>query len=166
MLCAWHQCSSCDSPVRAGDDSAARHWLGRHIGDAVAMAGLRQWAATAGLLAAPATADDQALADCLAAAIGSGALRVCGPASTPKLYNLAILRAPAASAAPATAASPPAQPRPTAAAAATPAESTFSAGLDSAEMAAALVRAAQDGAPFCEECAKAASARAAASAGA
>ena len=166
MLCTWSQCSGCESLVRAGDATAARQWVGRFIGDEVAMARLRQWAATAGLLAAPATADDQALADCLAAAIGSGALRVCGPASTPKLYNLAMLRAPAASAAPATAASPPAQPRRTAAAAVTPAESTFSAGLDSAEMEAALVRAAQDGAPFCEECAKAASARAAASAGA
>jgi hypothetical protein len=61
--------------------------------------------------------------------------------------------------------SPPAPaPSPRAAAAAVPlaAETTFGLGLDVAAMVAVLRQAAQDGTPFCEECARAAAAQRAA----
>ena len=68
-----------------------------------------------------------------------------------------LLRLPTA--APPTAAPPPppaAAPRAAAAAPASVAETTFGPQLDVAAMVAVLQQAAQDGVPFCEECARAA----------
>ena len=89
-----------------------------------------------------------------AAAIAAESMRVCGPAKVLPLYGLAAVRAPAA--APAPPASSPSAPRAAPVAAAPPVETTFGSDLDVAAMVAVLVQAAQDGVPFCEECARAA----------
>ena len=153
MLCTWPQCSGCESPVRAGDATAARQWAGQWVGDAVVMARLRQLALAAGAEATPLMCDDHALAERITAGITAGSMRVCGPAQALRLYGLATVRAlapaPAASAA---AAAPRAAP----VAAPPPAATTFGPDLDVGSMVAALVQASQDGVPFCEECARAA----------
>ncbi len=157
MLCTWSQCSGCDSLVRAGDATAARQWVGRFIGDEVTMARLRQLALSVGAEASPQLCDDQALADRITAGITAGSIRVCGPAKPVTLYGLAVVRAPAA--APAPPAPSPAPPRAAPVAAPPPVETTFGSDLDVAAMVAVLRAAAQDGVPFCEECAKAAAKR-------
>ena len=159
MLCTWSQCSGCDSLVRAGDATAARQWVGRFVGDDVMMARLRQLALTSGAEVSPQMCDDHAVADRITAGITAGAMRVCGPAKALTLYGLTALRPPAA--APAPPASSPSSPRAAPVAAPAPVETTFGSELDVAAMVAVLVQAAQDGVPFCEECARAA-ARAAA----
>lgn len=134
--------------------------MGRFIGDAVMMSRLRQLALAAGAESSPAMCDDQAVADRITAGITAGSIRVCGPAQALRLSGLATFRAPAA--APARAAAPP-----RAAPVAPPAAQTrFGSDLEVAVMVAVLVQSAQDGVPFCEECAKAAVNRAAAGAGA
>jgi hypothetical protein len=99
--------------------------------------------------------DDHQIVELLGAAVAQGRL-AAGPVAAPQLLRLAT-------AAPPTAAPPPpaAAPRAAAAAAAAPtvAETTFGAELDVAAMVAVLVQAAQDGVPFCEECARAAAAQ-------
>ncbi len=160
MLCAWSQCTGCNSPVRAGDPTAARQWVSRFVGDDPGMARLRLLAISIGAEASPARADDQALLDQIAAGIAAGSVRVCGAASTLRLYGLVASPA-RASAAPA----PAAPPRAVSAVAAA-AETTFGPDLAVAAMVAVLVQAAQQGVPFCEECVKAAAKRAAAQAGA
>ncbi len=154
MLCTWPQCSGCESPVRAGDATAARQWAVQWVGDAVVMARLRQLALAAGAEATPLMCDDHALAERITAGITAGSMRVCGPAQALRLYGLATVSAatPAASAAAAAPRAAPVAPPP-------PAETTFGPDLDVATMVAVLVQAAQDGVPFCEECAKAAAKR-------
>ncbi len=150
MLCTWSQCSGCDSLVRAGDATAARQWVGRFIGDDVTMARLRLLALSAGAEASPQSCDDQALAERIVAGITAGSMRVCGPAKALQLLGMPIRQA--AAPAPSAAAAPP---RAAAAAAPPPvAETTFAGDLDVAAMVAVLRAAAQDGVPFCEECAK------------
>ena len=162
MLCTWSQCSGCESLVRAGDASAARQGVGRFVGDEVTMARLRQLALTAGAEASPQRCDDHALAERIAAGIAAGSMRVCGPAKVLPLYGLAT--PPAASSAPAPPApSPSPQPRAAPVAAPPTVETTFGSDLDVAAMVAVLRAAAQDGVPFCEECARVAAARHAAS---
>ena len=154
MLCTWSQCSGCESLVRAGDATAAQQWVGRFVGDEVTMARLRQLALTAGVEASPQRCDDHALVERIKAGITAGSMRVCGPAKALTLYGLATVRAPAAAPAPPAPSS--AQPRATPVAAPPPVETTFGSDLDIAAMVAVLVQAAQDGVPFCEECARAA----------
>jgi hypothetical protein len=156
-LCAWSQCTGCDSPVRAGDPTAARRWVGRHIGDEATMARLRLIAIATGAEAATVMLDDQALADRIAAGINTGVLRVCGAATAQKLYGLVAIKAAAAAPTPSAAAAP--APRAAPVAPPPPVETTFVADLDVAAMVAVLVQAAHDGVPFCEECAKAAARR-------
>ncbi|MDE2145281.1 MAG: hypothetical protein KGJ24_01185 [Burkholderiales bacterium] len=79
----------------------------------------------------------------------------------PALMRLAS--APAAGEAAAVAAAGPRRSAPVEPAA--PAETTFGADVDAEAMAQALVQAAQDGVPFCEECARAAARAAAGGAG-
>lgn len=156
LLCTWRQCSACISPVPPGDPVSARQWVGRFIGDDVMMARLRQMAFDAGAESSPAMCDDQSLADRITAGITAGSMRVCGPAQALTLLGLVAARPPVA--APARAAAPP-----RAAPVAPPpvAQTTFGPDLAVAAMVAVLVQAAQDGVPFCEECAKAAAATAA-----
>lgn len=161
MLCAWSRCTGCNSPVRAGDPTAARQWVARFVGDEPTLARLRLLAISVDADASPIRADDQALLDQIAAAITSGSVRVCGAASTLRLYGL--VAAPVKASAPA---APPAAPPRAASMVAAAAETTFGPDLAVAAMVAVLVQAAQQGVPFCEECAKAAVKRAAAGAGA
>lgn len=149
-LCVWHECAGCVSPVSAGDAVAARQWAAGAVGVDATMARLRLHAAEAGLEPNAARADDQNLADSISAGIASGLLKVCGAARSVKLLGFVASLAPA----PAPAAPAPARQR--SAAAPPPAfEVGFAAGLDVAAMVAVLKQAAQDGTPFCEECAKA-----------
>ena len=157
MLCEWSRCTGCNSPVRAGDPTAARQWVGRFIGDDVMMSRLRLLAFAAGAEPAPAICDDQAVADRITAGISAGSIRVCGPARALALPGLAAVRAPVA--APARAA---AAPRAAPVAPPSAVQTTFGSDLEVAAMVAVLVQAAQDGVPFCEECAKAAAASVAA----
>ena len=140
--------------MRAGDATAARQWVGRFVGDDVMMARLRQLALAAGAEASPQMCDDHAMVERIAAGIMAGSMRVCGPAKALPLYGLAAVRAPAAASAPP--APSPSPPRAASVATAPPVETTFGSDLDVAAMVAVLVQAAQDGVPFCEECARAA----------
>ena len=61
MLCAWSRCTGCNSPVRAGDPTAARQWVGRFVGDEPTLARLRLLVISVDADASPIRADDQAL---------------------------------------------------------------------------------------------------------
>jgi hypothetical protein len=99
--------------------------------------------------------DDPALFDQLGTVLAEGRLRTGG--ETRRLLKLVQK---------VTSASPPPPPPPASAPRAAPAapppvvETTFGSELDVAAMVAVLVQAAQDGVPFCEECARAAAASA------
>jgi hypothetical protein len=98
--------------------------------------------------------DDHEVITQLAAAHAQGRPATQAPPAA-QLYRLAPPLVPAAKPAPAPAPSPRAAP----AAPALAAETTFGALLDAAAMVAVLQQAAQDGTPFCEECARAAAAQ-------
>lgn len=136
-------------PVPAGLESAA--------GDDTAMSALRLSAVALADGTDWSRLDDHAvIAQCLAAQAQGRLAPQAHPA--PQLYRLAPASVSAAAAAP----SPPApapSPRAAPAAPALEAETTFSLNIDVASMVGALQQAAQDGVPFCEECARAAAAR-------
>ena len=128
------------------------------VGDDAALVGLRLAAAALADGTDWSRCDDHAAIEQVRLAVDSG--RLAGgdqPATLPALRPLAPRRVvapapapPGRSTAPLAAALPPPPP-----------ESTFGANLDVAAMVNALRQAAQDGVPFCEECARAAAARAA-----
>lgn len=134
--------------------------LGQAVGDDAAMQPLR--------LAALALADGSDLSRCddhqvvqqLQVAVAQGRLP-SGDAVAPTLRRLAPVGAPPP---PAPAPPPASAARAPAAAVAPPpaVETTFGLDLDVAAMVAVLQQAAQDGTPFCEECARAAAAQRAA----
>lgn len=102
--------------------------------------------------------DDHAVAVFAAQALERGRLTLAG--APPRLLPLAQASAP-----PAPSPAPAPAPSPRRAAPAAPAAAratTFGAELDVAAMVMVLVQAAQDGVPFCEECARAAAQRGAA----
>jgi hypothetical protein len=102
--------------------------------------------------------DEHAVLSLVRAARAAHRLRPSGDDRPPLLP---LVAAPVAAPAPAPSAAPPA--RRAAVAAPPPApDATFGSDLDVAAMVAVLTQAARDGVPFCEECAKAAAARAAA----
>jgi hypothetical protein len=103
--------------------------------------------------------DGHMLVDQLAAALADGRLRDGRDPAALKLLRLVPVAAPAPAPPPP---APAPSPRPQAASLApAPVETTFGSDLDVAAMVAVLVQAAQDGVPFCEECARAAAAQAA-----
>jgi hypothetical protein len=146
----WHDAQAGDAITSPGDVESARLWLAHTIGDDAVLAALR----VTTLVLADGTElsrlDEHQLVDHLAAAVANGRLRAAG--SRPALRRLvAAAPAPAPAppaAAPARRAAPVAPPAPV--------ETTFGSELDVAAMVAVLVQAAQDGVPFCEECAQAA----------
>ena len=127
-------------------------------GDDAAMAALRVGALSLSDGSDWSRCDDHEVVAQVAAAQARGRMRGGQAPAPAKLFRLALAPAPAAAAAPAPAPSPRAAPAATAAAI----ETTFSPALDVAAMVAALLQAAQDGTPFCEECARAAAAQRAA----
>jgi len=143
----------------AGDWVAARRWAEAAVHDELQCGRLRalmhELAPGVELL----RASDHQLADLLASALVSGRIRWDTRGARRPL--LALAPPPGA---PAAAPPPPASASRSAPAAAPPPapDSTFDDELDAAAMAAVLQQAAQDGVPFCEECAKAAAAEAAA----
>jgi len=150
----WHDGSGVDTGLRHGDLVSARQQLAPAAIDDAALAPLRTLAVALADGTDWSRADDHQLIDQLAAALARGRLRT-GAAAAPKLSRLVPTVAPA----PAPAPPPPAasSPRPSAPVAAPPpAETTFGSELDVAAMVAVLQQAAQDGVPFCEECARAA----------
>jgi hypothetical protein len=147
----WHDAQAGNAITSPGDVESARLWLAHAIGDDAVLAALRM--TTLGLADGTELSrlDEHQLVDHLAAAVAAGRLRTTG--ARPELRRLVIAAAPAPAPAP-----PPAAPARRAAPVAPPApvETTFGSELDVAAMVAVLVQAAQDGVPFCEECAQAA----------
>jgi hypothetical protein len=144
----------------AGSDdvAGARQWLARAVGDDTSMAWLRQRALALADGTELSRIDDHQLVDHVAAAVAAGRLRTSGAA--PRLQRLVPAEAPAPTPSPSPAPRP-STPRAAPVAAPAAVETTFGSDLEVAAMVAVLVQAAQDGTPFCEECAKAAAARAA-----
>lgn len=154
-LCIWHECAGCVSPLRTGDPLAARQWLAGRRSDGAGLQALRADASCVDEGEDLSRLDDHALLDLLAAQISAGVMRVCGQRSETTLYRLVLTQA----AAPPPAPAPSPAPTPARGSAAPPplaaVDSTFPASLDVAAMVATLRQAAQEGVPFCEECAKA-----------
>lgn len=156
-LLPWHQAG--DAKPGAGDGwgdpVAARQWLDSNlIGDADASLGrltLHGLADGTDL----SRLDDSQIKQQLAAALEQGRLRAAaGPALLLRPVGQGLLPPPAAP--PAAPVSSPRPAAPAAAAAPPPAiESTFGSDVDVEAMVAVLRAAAQDGVPFCEECARA-----------
>lgn len=102
--------------------------------------------------------DDHQVVEHVAAAVLAGRLPGSAQATRAPLRRLvANVAAPAASPPPPAPSPPAAAPSPASAPAA--ADTTFGLDLDVAAMVATLMQAAQDGTPFCEECARAAAAQ-------
>ena len=148
-LVPWHRQPG-DSAA-AVDDVSTRQWLERRASDDVGRGALRSAALGLADGTELSRLDDAQLNDQLFAAMMAGRLRPA--AETPVvLRQLTQTAQPAAAPrhTPATS-----RPRaPTAATSAPAAESTFEPNLDVAAQVAVLQQAAQDGVPFCEECAK------------
>lgn len=152
----WHGDDEASTASPDADRSAladAAAGMAADLVDAGAVAQLRLRAHALGDGADLSRLDHHAVAAVLAQALDRGRLTLAG--APPRLLPLARVAAPAP---------PPPAPAPTprraapAAPAAAPAM-TFGAELDVAAMVRVLVQAAQDGVPFCEECAKAAAQR-------
>ena len=141
-------------PVGADDFVSARQWLAQAAGDDAAMATLRLSALSLSDGIDISRLDDQQLIEQLAPALAAGRLPGLGPTRTAAMYKLVLARPPAPPPPPPVPSSRPAAASPAAAPA--EAETTFGSELDVAAMVAVLVQAAQDGMPFCAECAKAA----------
>jgi hypothetical protein len=137
-------------PISAG--ASWRSWpqLAHARGDDAGLALLRASAATTADGMPICRLDDDALFDHLAAALETGRLRWRGPADELRLLPLVLTTA---TPAPAPASPAPAPPR--AAPTPAPASPAPAQAFDVAAMVAALEQAARDGAPFCEECARA-----------
>ncbi len=150
----WHDAHAGATLTAHDDVVSARQWLAHAVGDDAALAALRL--VTLGLADGTELSrlDDHQLVDHLAAAIAEGRLRSAG--ARPLLRRLVPAPTPAQVPTPAPVTSArraaPVAPPPAA-------ETTFGSGLDVAAMVAVLVRAAQDGVPFCEECVHAAAER-------
>ncbi len=138
-----------DATDRLLDESGP--WAAGLIGDEAAMAALR-----AALAARGGTTWRQGEHGVLRAALAAG-LDLGKPLRT-QTYRLASVAAgPAAAPAPARSAGPPrAAPAPVASG---PVPGELTPDLDAGAMAQALLEASRDGAPFCEECARAAAAQ-------
>lgn len=141
-----------DETMVIRDPVAALNVLRQCAGDHFAMQMLRR------LVTEPLHADvnqlnDVAIVELAASLVCGSRLRLAGPIPR-RLEGLPAVVAPAAAApapAPPRAASPPSRSAPAEAA-----EPSFRLDLDAALLAAMLRGAAQDGTPFCEECARAA----------
>lgn len=153
-LSSWQDSPGGSLLVPAGDFFAARQGLAPSLDDDAGSGLLRGAAVALADGSDISRFDGHMLVDQLAAALADGRLRDVRGAGAMKMLRLVPVATPAPPPPPpAPAPSPRAQ---AAGPAPAPAESTFDAGLDVAAMVAVLVRAAQDGVPFCEECASAA----------
>jgi hypothetical protein len=155
-LMLWHEAGVGQPVVAPGDVDSARHRLERSTGDPAALDRLRLTALALADGTDLSRLDDHQLVDHLAAAVAHGRLRMAGVA--PKLLRLVPADAPAPIRASAPARAPRAAPAPVPPAAT---DATFDTDLDAAAMVMVLQQAALDGVPFCEQCARAAAARAA-----
>lgn len=153
----WHEAGGAVGGAFRGDPVEARQWLDRQLVDDADAASARGCALGLADGTELSRLDDAQLKDLLSPALMSG--RLTSVLGTPVvLRGLTQSAAPAAAPPPAAAASSPrAAPAPAPAPAA---DTTFEPGLDVVAQVAALKQAAQDGVPFCEECAKAAAKRA------
>ena len=154
----WHEPGAGQPVVAPGDTGSARYRLEQWVGDGAAIEVLRLTARALADGTELLRIDDHQLVDHVAAAVAAGRLRTSGAA--PRLQRLVPAEAPAPTPSPSPAPRATA-PRATPVAAPAAVETTFGSDLEVAAMVAVLVQAAQDGTPFCEECAKAAAARAA-----
>lgn len=156
----WHPDGGGDDGIGRLDPVAGRQWLDRQLIDDADAGELRGYALGLADGTDWSRLDDAQVKQQLAVALDDGRLRT-GAGARVVLHGLGQVLAPVAAPPPP---APAPSPRAAPAAAPSPAETTFGADLDVAAQVAALVQAAQDGVPFCEECAKAAAQRAAAKA--
>ncbi len=133
------------------DETSSRQWLDRQRVDDVGRSALRCTAQGLTEGTELSRLDDAQLNDLLFAALMAGRLRPAAEAPV-VLRQLTQTAQPATAPRLTPAASSPRAP--TAATSAPAAESTFEPNLDVAAQVAVLKQAAQDGVPFCEECAK------------
>ena len=153
-LALWHRRPGNSMPTV--DETSNRQWLDRQRVDDVGRSALRCTALGLTDGTELSRLDDAQLNDHLFAALMAGRLRAAVDAPV-VLRQLTQTTQPAAAPRLTPAASSPRAP--TAATSAPAAESTFEPNLDVAAQVAVLKRAAQDGVPFCEECAKSAATR-------
>ena len=141
-VCRRGQCGGCTQALRSGSVLAAQRWLGRAQHDDARLAALRRVAQGLGGMGPVRELADAAVLEALAAELADGRLLACGAAVPRRLYALRGV--------------PPAAPPPPAprrrATAAPVLEPEAEAEIDVAAMVQALVDAARDGVPFCEEC--------------
>jgi hypothetical protein len=156
-LALWHQRPGDRAP--AVGEASARQWLDQRAINDVERSALRSAALGLADGTELSRLDDAQLKDHLSAALIGGRLYAAATSAvvlrqlTPTAKLAATVIAAPAVAASSPRAAPEAAPAPAA-------ETTFGPDLDVAAQVAALVQAAQDGVPFCEECAKAAAKRA------
>ena len=149
----WLDAGGVDGGALRGNPVAARQWLDRHLIDDADAALARGYALGLADGTELSRLDDAQLKDHLCPALTTGRLAVTR--GTPVVLRALTQSVPPA-AAPATEA-PASRPRTAPAPAPTPAaDTTFEPNLDVAAQVSALKQAAQDGVPFCEECARAA----------
>ena len=152
-LVPWHRQPG-DSAA-AVDDVSTRQWLERRAIDDVGRGALRSAALGLADGTELSRLDDAQLKDHLVAAMM--ARRLDTAVGAPVVLRALTQRTERAAAAPAPAAS---RPRVAPVAPAPAAETTLGSDVDIDAMVAVLVKAARDGVPFCEECAKATAKRA------
>lgn len=157
-LSRWFKNPPGATQVTRGDSVGAQLCLSEATGDDGLQARLRCTARAMADGTDLSRLDEQQLLDLLSPWLADGWLHL--GSAKPAAYQLVPVAAPAAAAAAGSPAPAPASaPRPAAASPApapTPADSTFAPNLDIEAMVAVLRAAAQQGVPFCEECARAA----------
>ena len=153
ILCEWHECTGCESPLQPGEYDSAKIWLsGFLVNDERAM-NLRIAAHHGGDGLGLTQRSGQHVVDELARRIASGQLRVCHRQSVIVDDEPMVMEA-----APTTLSPPPppvARGRSAPVSAPPPEQRTLPPNVDAAATAAVLTQAAQDGIPFCEVCEKA-----------
>jgi len=153
----WHPDGGADDGVGRLDPIEARQWLDRQVIDDADAGQLRGYALGLADGTDWSRLDEAQVKQQVATALEDGRLRTGAGA-------LVVLRPMGQVSAPVAAPAPPApapSPRAAPVAPPPPVETTFGSDLDVAAQVAVLVQAAQDGVPFCEECAKAAAKQAA-----
>ena len=170
-LCLARECKGCEQTLQNESRDEITRWLRFQGVGADAMYQLRQIVEEAGDGSFLQLMSDAEVVDRLGSLIASGRLLICGAllAKTAVISKVARKGAPPPAAPPARPQPPRPQSQPTSqprfsdpGAAAPDPNDTFGSSLEVADMVAVLVQAAELGVPFCEECARAAAARAAA----
>ena len=168
-ICFAGECKGCEPDFHHTGHGEITRWLRYYGADRAAMIQLRHLVDALGDANFLHLSSDTEVIERIGAMIAAGRLRVCGMVRAKRAVNKIRTVAPPAPAPPPAGPAPRPKSQPTsqpggfASGATTPdPDDTFGDSLEVANMVAVLVEAAQLGVPFCEECARAAAARAAA----